>query len=238
MTVNANDSGCRSPVTGATPGSRGAGSATGTSGASRPATGDGPRRRPPGARKCAMTLAQRSRSGRPAEHAVRGEHDVELALEVRGKVVDVAPDEPGRDPGFGRQRPGRLDGRLGEVHAGHDRAPASPGEAVQAEVTLQVEQRLVAHVPDQRDLEDVEPRPAARAPGLEALDVVELRPDVVRGPGVPEPPVGLPVLVHAPYTFRRGSRTSRRPSPRRFMASTVSMMPSPGNVEIHHASRR
>ena len=36
----------------------------------------------------------------------------------------------------------------------------------------------------------------------------------------------------------RGSRMSRSPSPRRFMASTVSMMPSPGKVEIHQASRR
>ena len=38
--------------------------------------------------------------------------------------------------------------------------------------------------------------------------------------------------------FSRGSRTSRSPSPSRFMPSTVSMMPSPGKVEIHHASRR
>jgi hypothetical protein len=40
------------------------------------------------------------------------------------------------------------------------------------------------------------------------------------------------------YVLSRGSRTSRRPSPRRFIASTVSMMASPGKVEIHQASRR
>ena len=36
------------------------------------------------------------------------------------------------------------------------------------------------------------------------------------------------------FLYNRGSR----PSPSRFIPSTVSMMPSPGKVEIHHASRR
>jgi branched-chain amino acid transport system substrate-binding protein len=40
------------------------------------------------------------------------------------------------------------------------------------------------------------------------------------------------------YARRRGSSTSRRPSPSRFIASTVSMIARPGNVEIHQASRR
>ena len=40
------------------------------------------------------------------------------------------------------------------------------------------------------------------------------------------------------YVFKRGSSTSRSPSPSRFIASTVSMIASPGKVEIHHASRR
>ncbi len=42
----------------------------------------------------------------------------------------------------------------------------------------------------------------------------------------------------AAHASSRGSRTSRSPSPTRFMASTVSRMPRPGNVEIHQASRR
>src|SRR5262249_34879656 len=45
-------------------------------------------------------------------------------------------------------------------------------------------------------------------------------------------------LRHGSYVLSRGSRTSRSPSPTRFIASTVSMMASPGKVEIHQASRR
>ena len=37
--------------------------------------------------------------------------------------------------------------------------------------------------------------------------------------------------------FSRGSSTSRSPSPRRFIARTLSMIPRPGKVEIH-ASRK
>src|SRR5262249_2093164 len=37
------------------------------------------------------------------------------------------------------------------------------------------------------------------------------------------------------YTFSRGSSVSRSQSPRRFTASTVSMMASPGSVASHHA---
>ena len=37
---------------------------------------------------------------------------------------------------------------------------------------------------------------------------------------------------------KRGSSASRRPSPRRLIASTAIMMASPGNAVIHHATRR
>ena len=45
-------------------------------------------------------------------------------------------------------------------------------------------------------------------------------------------------VYHAAHVLSRGSRTSRSPSPSRFIASTVSMIARPGKVEIHHASRR
>jgi hypothetical protein len=80
-------------------------------------------------------------AGKPAEHAVRGEDDVEaLAAEQHRRVVDVSLDEAGGDGQLGGQRPRLGDGHLGEIHAGHPRPEPRPAERVLAEVALEVEE--------------------------------------------------------------------------------------------------
>ena len=71
-------------------------------------------------------------------------------------------------------------------------------------MALQVQQRLAGHVADLAKLEVVQRCP----PGPEAVDVVELRDEVDRGPRVPQPPVGgnRVVLAGAP----RRQRPARR----------------------------
>src|SRR4051812_43640359 len=56
--------------------------------------------------------------------------------------------------------------------------------------------------------------------------------------GSVDQPFGKNYRLHVNYTFKRGSSASRKPSPSMFSESTVSMIASPGNVAIHHCSRR
>ena len=60
--------------------------------------------------------------GQPAQDTVRGEHDVELLVERRRRVVHVRNDEPGRDLEIRREGARLLDRGLGEVDAGDDGA--------------------------------------------------------------------------------------------------------------------
>lgn len=50
-----------------------------------------------------------------------------------------------------------------------------------------------------------------------------------------DPIPAAPSAIKTRYV-RRGSSTSRRPSPRRFTPSTASVMRAPGNTVIHHAT--
>ena len=78
----------------------------------------------------------------PAEDAVRGVDDIELAVQLGRQVIQVGDHEGCRNPELGRQGPRGRDALRTEVGTRHDRSHAGPGEAVQAEVALQVEERL------------------------------------------------------------------------------------------------
>jgi hypothetical protein len=81
----------------------------------------------------------------------RGEHDVEVALQAGRQVDHVGADEAGLQPGLGGQEPGLLDRLLREVGPGGPGPPPGPGECVQPEVTLQVEQVLAGDIADLLD---------------------------------------------------------------------------------------
>jgi hypothetical protein len=128
----------------------------------------------------------------PADDAVRREDDVELAVEVPRQVVDVGADEARVDAQLGRQRFRLLDRRLGEVDAGDDGAlVARPAEGVDAEVALEVQERLATHVAQLFQLDRLEPFRA----GLEAGDVVHLRRDMDGDGFVPMLAVGFEILI-------------------------------------------
>ena len=81
------------------------------------------------------------------------------------------------------------------------------------------------------------PGPASPTRAIqEALGLA--RPDASQARRPPRGRSATSVFPRMRHTWRRGSSQSRRPSPSRFMASTVSMIARPGNVEIHQASRR
>jgi hypothetical protein len=122
----------------------------------------------------------------PVERAEAGVDDVEpLAVEgIRGGV-DVGGDKPGVEAGLRSERVGGFDAGSGEVEADDRRAAARPGERVEAEVALEVDEALARDVPRLLDLERVERAP----PGPEALDVVEAAGSVNRDALVPPGPV-------------------------------------------------
>src|SRR6185503_13155011 len=104
------------------------------------------------------------------------------------------------------QRTGR------EVCAGDDRALPGPGQRVEAEVALEVKQRLPDHRADLVDLVRAE----LRAPGLELLDRVELRTRVDLSPLVPQGAVGCDIrVVHDAAQNRRTNRKRTRLHPGR-----------------------
>ncbi len=92
----------------------------------------------------------------PGDCAVGGEYDVEQTFEVRGQVVEVGDHEAGLDAHLRGEAAGGFDGRLGEVDARHGRAPAGPGERIETEVALEVQQRLATHVANLLELDAVE----------------------------------------------------------------------------------
>src|SRR4029450_1899750 len=111
------------------------------------------------------------------------------------------------------QQPGLLDAALGDVDPGDPCLTPGPGEGVQPKVALQVEQVLAGDVTDLVDQQRVEVGLGARLP---ALDVVELRPHVDRGPFFPEGLVGGDVRVHGgslAHGARWGEAKSRESEP-------------------------
>ena len=80
----------------------------------------------------------------PRQRADRREHDVELPLQARRGVVHVAADEIGGQRQFRGQFACLGDGGFHEIHAGDDGAVPRPRQRVEAEVALQVQQRLAA----------------------------------------------------------------------------------------------
>ena len=147
-------------------------------------------------------MAASSSSKTQAKGWAGGEDDVELALEVV-RELDHVRDHKGRvQAGLGGQEPGLLDAALGDVDPGHPGPAPGPGERVQPEMALQVEQVLAGDIADLVDQERVQVDAAARLP---ALDVVELRADVDRRPLVPEGAVGGDTRVHARSLPRDGA---------------------------------
>src|SRR5215208_6427834 len=88
----------------------------------------------------------------PSDDPARGIDDIEISLQAVGQGEDVAMDEAGRQTQLRRQPPRVGDGPLREVGTGHPRPEPGPGERVQAEVALEVEQVLARDIADLLDL--------------------------------------------------------------------------------------
>jgi hypothetical protein len=139
----------------------------------------------------------------PAEHALRGEDDIELALERRRQVVQVGLHERGRDADVGGERPGSLDGLGGEVGPGHRCAEPRQRERVEPEMALQVEERLSAHVADLLAFAVGDPDRARAV--TEGGHVVERRIDVDPRPRVPQAAVLEECFVHGRAVYAAGT---------------------------------
>ena len=105
----------------------------------------------------------------PADRADTRVDDVESFLEQIGQVVDVCADESDAQAQLVVQRPGEVDGGVGNVDTGRGRTESRPGHGVHPEVALQMQDRLAVDRADFRPL-DVRQRDSAR---LEACYVVE-----------------------------------------------------------------
>ena len=99
---------------------------------------------------------------------------------------------------------------------GHPGAEPGPGQRVDAEVALEMEQRPAADVADRRDLLVEQPDAAGAEPG----EVVEVAFGVDRGPGLPQPLVRrerFRVIAQLgrslPGSAIRATRGRRRPAP-------------------------
>jgi hypothetical protein len=163
--------------------------------------------------------------GQPVEHSEGGEHHVEVALQPVREVDHVGDDEAGLQAGLGGQEPRLLDGPFREVGAGDPGSPPDPGECVQPEVALQVEQVLAGDV---ADLLDQQREQVVAAPGLPAVDVVERRADVDGRPLVPEGAVGGDMRVHAGSLARRRLRCTRFAAAGRTAAGRTASSPRAG----------
>src|SRR5689334_236652 len=125
--------------------------------------------------------------GQPAEHATRRVHDVELVAEPDRELVDVRFDEPRvGEADVGGELSGDTDRCGREVDTGDRGAEPRPGQRVQPEMALQVEQALPGDVAKGLDLIRADPEPAFAEP----RDVIELALGMDRGPRVPESLIG------------------------------------------------
>ncbi len=126
----------------------------------------------------------------PAQHPVRGHHQVEPAREGVGQRLRVRLDELRlrRQPGPRRELPGPADGHGGEVHPGHPGPEPCPAEGVHAEVALKVQQVQPPHLPGQLPLQGEQRLPAREEP-LDVVEPVPGRRPVHPRPLVPHGPV-------------------------------------------------
>jgi hypothetical protein len=122
----------------------------------------------------------------PAQHAVRRKHTIELPSKMLRKIIEITVDEGGGGPYLTGQGGSGLDRLRGEIGARHSCPTACPGEGIEAEVTLEMQQGLATDVaePCQRN------RVERLSPRLEALDVVKPRGDVEGCPASPECLIG------------------------------------------------
>jgi hypothetical protein len=149
--------------------------------------------------------------GKPPQHTDRREYDVELALEARRRVVHVAADEFSGRCHFRGELARLGHGRRHEIHAGDGGAVACPRQRVEAEMALQMQQRLSAHIAyaGQRDRAQ---RLAARD---ETGNVVSAASNVIRRPRLPHSMVGgdggaVGVVGHEGSPIRRQCATLAR----------------------------
>ena len=98
--------------------------------------------------------------GKPVEDPHGRIDDVEFVIENLREVVNVGPDEPGIEAKLAVQLPRQANGFVGEVDSGGPRAEPRPGHGVEAEVALQVQERLAFNVADRSALERVQGVPA------------------------------------------------------------------------------
>jgi len=98
------------------------------------------------------------------------------------QVIEIGADEAGGDAQLPTQRPCGRDRLRREIGARDARAAPGPGEGVQAEVALQMEEDLPPDVAELVYLDGLEPG----LPRLEAGDVVVRRSHVCLRPGVPQ----------------------------------------------------
>lgn len=96
--------------------------------------------------------------------------------------MHVGRDEPGSQPYLVRYRTGGLDSLLGEVQAGHVCAAPGPGQGVEPEMALQVDQPPTGDLPDFGQLE----LPQSLSAGLEPSQVIEVAGQVNRDSFIPE----------------------------------------------------
>jgi len=78
----------------------------------------------------------------PAQNAIRGEDDVELAGQLGHELVDIGFYQGGGDAHALGQRPRVLDGLGRKVDPGHLRRLLPDAERVHPKVTLEMEDRL------------------------------------------------------------------------------------------------
>ena len=131
--------------------------------------------------------------GQPVERAEAGVDDVEATPAERARrVVDVGVDEVGLETGAACDVACRLDRGRREVQPRDPCALTGPGERVQAEMALQVQERRARDAGQLALLEGAQ----GRAAGEEPVDVVEVAAHVDRHALVPQRAVRLAPVGH------------------------------------------
>ena len=123
------------------------------------------------------------------------DHIEDGPVECGRGLVDTGADKRGSlgQSGPRSQLARRVDGHRGEVQPGYLRPGAGPGQGVEAEVALGVQQPEALHVPQSVDLTSARPGLIAQPP----FDVIEARLEVDAHPFVPLGLVGGDQLVPA-----------------------------------------
>ena len=160
-----------------------------------------------GLEKVGDDLTPAPQIAQPGQHAIGAEDDLKLTAQPVRQVLNIGADKGRRNAELATERLRQRNRAIGEIDASDKCAFARPGEGVEPEVALQMQQRATSHIGQLA----AAGRAQAALSGLEAGQIAEepIFRDTMRAmpwprPGnAPSPHRGVGILHRWPILDRR-----------------------------------